>query len=84
MPILRIVEGYGSGLAFELTGQRLTIGRDPTNLIQLGDPKSSRFHAELAVVDGSYLLTDLGSSNGTWNDRGKIDKKMLRTKYGDG
>src|SRR5687768_3788980 len=79
MAFLRIIDGHGAGLAFELTGQRVTIGRDATNLIQLGDPKSSRYHAELVVTDGHYQLTDLGSSNGTWNDKGRIDHEVMKS-----
>src|SRR5690349_3939425 len=78
MAFLRIIEGHGAGLGFELTGQRVTIGRDATNLIQLGDPKSSRFHAELVCNDGAYVLNDLGSSNGTWNDQGRIETEAMR------
>ncbi|HYE08374.1 MAG TPA: sigma 54-interacting transcriptional regulator [Planctomycetota bacterium] len=77
MAFLRIIEGHGAGLGFELTGQRVTIGRDATNLIQLGDIKASRYHAELVCVDGRYVLNDQGSSNGTWNDRGRITSEPM-------
>jgi transcriptional regulator with GAF, ATPase, and Fis domain len=77
MATLRIIDGHGKGKAFPLTGQRVTIGRDKDNLIQVGDPKSSRYHAELIWKDDHYLLKDLGSSNGTWNEAGRIDEQRM-------
>ena len=77
MANLRIIDGHGKGKAFALTGQRVTIGRDAANLIQVGDPKSSRYHAELVQVTNGYELRDLGSSNGTWNEQGRIDVQAM-------
>jgi DNA-binding NtrC family response regulator len=78
MAFLRIIDGHGAGLSIELTGQRVTIGRDASNLIQIGDPKSSRYHAELTWNTDHYVLVDLESSNGTWNDKGRIASEILR------
>ncbi len=52
-------------------GEGLTIGRAPTNQLVVEDPKISRHHAEIRrTASGRLLLTDLGSSNGTWvNER---------------
>ena len=49
----------------------VTIGRDPTNDVALGqDPKISRSHAEIQLRDGQRILADLASRNGTKvNDR---------------
>ena len=77
MPILRIIDGYGRGKAVSLAGQKVTIGRDGGNLIQLGDPKASRYHAELVCVGDSYILRDLGSSNGTWTEQGRVEELTL-------
>jgi two-component system response regulator HydG len=77
MPILRIIEGFGSGQSYDLGSQRTTIGRDAPNPIQIGDPKSSRVHAELSVVSGRWQVKDLGSSNGTWNEDGRISSMPL-------
>jgi ABC transport system ATP-binding/permease protein len=46
-------------------GQRLRIGRDPSNDVVLSDPNVSRFHAEVVRSDGTIALRDLGSRNGT-------------------
>jgi ABC transport system ATP-binding/permease protein len=47
-------------------GQRLSIGRDPSNDVVLGDPNVSRYHAEVVRgANGQMELRDLGSRNGT-------------------
>ncbi|MEU6891004.1 DUF1707 and FHA domain-containing protein [Streptomyces sp. NPDC046557] len=43
----------------------LRIGRDPGNGLRLSHETVSRAHAELALRDGVWVLTDLGSTNGT-------------------
>lgn len=46
----------------------LTIGRAPEAGLTLADALVSRHHAEVRVEAGAVLLTDLGSSNGTFVD----------------
>lgn len=72
MPWLNIISGPGVGQRHELRSPRTTIGRDAANPIQIADPKSSRIHAEVTADGGRYLVRDLDSSNGTWNDDGRI------------
>ncbi|NJQ01048.1 DUF1707 and FHA domain-containing protein [Streptomyces zingiberis] len=43
----------------------LSIGREPSNGLRLGDQTVSRFHAELVSRAGVWILRDLGSANGT-------------------
>ncbi|MEU7555733.1 DUF1707 and FHA domain-containing protein [Streptomyces sp. NPDC044571] len=45
--------------------QPLRIGRDPGSGLRLTDETVSRVHAELGLRNGMWVLTDLGSSNGT-------------------
>jgi Domain of unknown function (DUF1707)/FHA domain len=45
--------------------QRFTIGREPACDLTLADTSVSRWHASLLRSDGSWLLADLGSTNGT-------------------
>lgn len=60
------VTGQSVGREFPLDGHEIRIGRAPSCEINLdGDPLVSRFHAVLRSHDGSYSITDLGSSNGT-------------------
>lgn len=43
----------------------LRIGRDPGNGLRLSHETVSRAHAELSMRDGTWLVKDLGSTNGT-------------------
>jgi hypothetical protein len=53
-------------LMFPAGGQaRFTIGRDPNCDLVIPDISVSRWHAGLARSAGGWLLTDLGSTNGT-------------------
>ena len=51
--------------AVKLVGDRVTVGRDPSNQVVLPDPNVSRFHAELVARAGGWEVVDLGSQNGT-------------------
>lgn len=53
--------------AYTLAAMRLLIGRESTNDIVVQDINASRTHAELRLAHGaSWVLTDLGSTNGTY------------------
>ncbi|MEK7414361.1 MAG: sigma 54-interacting transcriptional regulator [Planctomycetota bacterium] len=77
MPILRVIEGADKGRVYEIVGDRATIGREPENIVCLPDVKASRVHAELASKDGRWILKDLGSSNGTWSEAGRVESLPL-------
>jgi tetratricopeptide (TPR) repeat protein/pSer/pThr/pTyr-binding forkhead associated (FHA) protein len=46
-------------------GDDLGIGRAEDNAVQLMDPKVSRHHAQIRREGSKFVLTDLGSANGT-------------------
>jgi hypothetical protein len=48
-----------------ITDPPITVGRLSSNDVVLSDPNVSRRHAELRLNDGRWVLTDLGSTNGT-------------------
>ena len=50
----------------------LLIGRDPGSDIVLPSPQISRKHAQLVPTDGQMLLSDLGSSNGTFVNGARV------------
>ena len=58
--------GPSSIPAFQLVGPSITIGRTSDNDIVLDDNMVSRHHARLELQANTYVLTDLGSANGTW------------------
>jgi hypothetical protein len=55
-----------------------TIGRDSGNLIQLSDPTASRYHAKVHYEEGSWVVEDLGSTNGIIFGGKREDKISLR------
>lgn len=65
------LHGIGSSspslLALDWDGghEELVIGRNPSCDIVLPGPAVSRIHARLSFRDGSWILQDLGSTNGT-------------------
>ncbi|GIW08609.1 MAG: ABC transporter ATP-binding protein [Dehalococcoidia bacterium] len=56
----------------------ITIGRDPSNDIPLNHPQVSRFHARLTRRGAEVLLSDLGSTNGTFVNGQPIATVPLR------
>jgi hypothetical protein len=63
----RTVEGVVRDV-YHLVGEETTIGREIGDIVFTSDPFMSRRHAALKWVEPSqeYVLTDLGSSNGTY------------------
>ncbi len=65
MPTLYVLQGPDKGRTYQTPGEPAIIGRSSEH-IPLSDDSASRQHAELRPVNGSWLLTDLNSSNGTY------------------
>ncbi|MBI2899716.1 MAG: FHA domain-containing protein [Planctomycetes bacterium] len=55
----------------------LTIGRDPTNAIQLPHSSVSGRHAELAAQGIHFVIRDLGSTNGTFVGGARVRSKPI-------
>ncbi|MFO0869452.1 MAG: sigma 54-interacting transcriptional regulator [Pirellulales bacterium] len=63
---LVIREGTKWTDVFRLTpGRTVTIGRTATNQIVIKDERCSRYHAEVFLTQGQWVLRDLDSRNGT-------------------
>jgi len=80
VPALVVIQGMNKGSRYALEqpeGVAMTIGREAGNAIQLDDHEVSRRHAEVRLVDGSYLLGDLKSSNGTFVNDERIERIEL-------
>jgi hypothetical protein len=65
------------GETFPLQGERLSIGRRPDSDIFLDDVTVSRDHALLVLRGGDYYLDDLGSLNGTYVNRQRVESRRL-------
>lgn len=63
---LVIVEGHARGMEYAVTKTYTVIGRDKeAEITPPGDSHISRRHAMIVYLDGSYILKDLDSTNGT-------------------
>ena len=65
------------GESFPLDGERMTIGRRPDSDVFLDDVTVSRDHALVVRRSGEYHLDDLGSLNGTYVNRRRIESHHL-------
>ena len=65
------------GESFPLRGDRMTVGRRPDSDVFLDDVTVSRDHALIVRRNGGFWLDDLGSLNGTYVNRRRIDSHRL-------
>ncbi len=63
---LMMTMGPTIGRVYYLNTPTHTIGRENGNDIVIQDPEISRHHVRLRLVNGGYLLEELGSTNGTY------------------
>jgi predicted component of type VI protein secretion system len=71
--------GPSVGKSYPLDKNEMYIGRDLSNEIVINDPEVSRRHARLFSQGGSYVLEDLGSTNGSFvNGQRLMGPHLLR------
>lgn len=66
-----------SSEVFQILGELTNIGRKLDNHIVLNDPRISRNHAQIRMVEGQYILLDLNSTGGTMVNGRKVSKSVL-------
>jgi FHA domain/zinc-ribbon domain len=77
-PALVVRSGGGrSGEEFSLGVGRTTIGRSPDCDIFLDDVTVSRRHAVITESGGRFVIEDLGSLNGTFLNRSRVEQAAL-------
>jgi len=74
---LIVRRGPAAGTKFTLDGDLVTVGRHPQSDIFLNDITVSRRHAELRRTGSKYAVADLGSLNGTYVNRSRVDSSNL-------
>ncbi len=77
-PALVVRSGGGrAGESFEAIGDQALIGRSPDCDVFLDDVTVSRRHAELSRDGAVFTIRDLGSLNGTFVNRRRIESSVL-------
>jgi pSer/pThr/pTyr-binding forkhead associated (FHA) protein len=75
--LLVVQRGPGSGSRFLLDQDVVSAGRHPDSEIFLDDVTVSRRHAEFHRQGDSFTVSDVGSLNGTYVNRDRIDRVRL-------
>jgi pSer/pThr/pTyr-binding forkhead associated (FHA) protein len=76
--LLILHRGPSAGARFLLDADRTTAGRSTAADIFLDDVTVSRRHAEFARDHGAFIVRDVGSLNGTYVNRERIEAQVLR------
>ncbi len=78
--VMVVTRGPNAGSRFGLTKPFMTAGRHPDSDIFLDDVTVSRHPVELThQPSGTYRVRDVGSLNGTYLNRERIDEATLRS-----
>jgi len=75
--VLVVKRGPNAGSRFVLEGSAVTAGRSPDSDIFLDDVTVSRRHASFIPAGSSYEVRDVGSLNGTYLNRERIETAPL-------
>ena len=75
--ILVVTRGPNSGSRFALDQPLVTAGRHPDSDIFLDDITVSRRHAEVRQTESGYKVADVGSLNGTYLNRERVEEASL-------
>lgn len=76
--LLIMQRGPSSGARFLLDAERTVAGRSPSADIFLDDVTVSRKHVEFVRELDGFVVRDVGSLNGTYVNRNRIDQALLR------
>jgi pSer/pThr/pTyr-binding forkhead associated (FHA) protein len=76
---LVVTRGPGAGSRFLLDAEVIQAGRHPDSDIFLDDVTVSRRHAEVARREGGWVVRDVGSLNGTYVNRQRIEDESVLT-----
>jgi len=77
--LLIMQRGPSAGARFLLDESRTVAGRSVDADIFLDDVTVSRRHAEFVREGGNFVVRDIGSLNGTYINRTRIDSAVLRS-----
>ena len=75
--LLVVSRGPNAGSRFLLDADIVTVGRHPESDIFLDDITVSRRHAEFRRAEGAFTVVDVGSLNGTYVNRDRVEHATL-------
>jgi pSer/pThr/pTyr-binding forkhead associated (FHA) protein len=78
--LLVVLRGPNAGARFLLDSDEVSTGRHPNSDIFLDDVTVSRKHATFRREGDVFLVHDVGSLNGTYVNRERIDEVALKTR----
>ena len=78
--LLVVLRGPNAGARFLLDADEVSSGRHPNSDIFLDDVTVSRKHATFRREGDVFLVRDVGSLNGTYVNRERIDQAALKTR----
>src|SRR4051812_24088062 len=74
---LVVLAGVSAGEMFKLQADKTVVGRGPTVAVRLNDEGVSREHCQFMREGEKIIVVDLGSTNGTFVNGIKVDRKEL-------
>ena len=77
--LLVVLRGPNTGARFLLDADEVSTGRHPDSDIFLDDVTVSRTHAKFRREADDFLVRDVGSLNGTYVNRERIEEATLKT-----
>lgn len=69
---LIVTEGSLQGTSINLSSQPITIGRSPESTLVIDDDYASNHHARIYPHHETWVVEDLGSTNGTYVQRTRV------------
>ena len=77
--LLIVQRGPSAGARFLLDSDRTAAGRSPNADIFLDDVTVSRKHVEFVREEAGFAVRDVGSLNGTYVNRDRIERALLQS-----
>jgi len=75
---LVVIYGEFLGRRYQIDGVPLLVGRAPECTVQITDDSVSRKHCRIVSSDGTVVLSDLNSTNGTYVNGTTVSARPLR------
>jgi Nif-specific regulatory protein len=77
MAALRAVSGPLKGAVFQLASEEVTVGRQASSQLCVGDPSVSRQHCLIQLLEDRFRIRDLGSNHGTFVNGKRVEEHIL-------